>query len=97
MFQVQRANKLALWFEPFVKLRGPYLFHLRRDPFEKALEGSNTYWDWYIDRVYALGGMQYYALQFLSTFKEYPPSQVPGDWSLSTVEEQIKGMIPKSN
>lgn len=97
MFQVQRANKLALWFEPFVKLRGPYLFHLRRDPFEKALEGSNTYWDWYIDRAFALGGMQYYALQFLSTFKEYPPSQVPGDWSLTTVEEQIKGMIPKSN
>jgi arylsulfatase len=40
--------------------------------------------------------MQYYALQFLATFKDYPPSQVPGDWSLSTIEEQIKEMIPTS-
>jgi arylsulfatase len=96
MFQVQRAKQLSLWFEPFVKLRGPYLFHLRRDPFEKALEGSNTYWDWYIDRAFALGGMQYYAMNWLMTFKEFPPSQVPGDWSLTTIEEQIKGMIPSS-
>jgi arylsulfatase len=96
MFRVQRVNQLALWFEPFVQLRGPYLFNLRRDPFEKALEGSNTYWDWYIDRVYMLGGMQYYALNFLKTFEEFPPSQVPGDWSLSTIEEQVKNMIPTS-
>jgi arylsulfatase len=96
MFRVQRENKLALWFEPFVELRGPYLFNLRRDPFEKALEGSNTYWDWYVDRVYMLGGMQYYALNFLNTFKEFPPSQVPGDWSLSTIEKQVNEMIPTS-
>jgi hypothetical protein len=24
--------------------------------------------------------------------KEYPPSQTPGDWSLKTLEEQIKVM-----
>ena len=96
MFRVQRENKLALWFEPFVELRGPYLFNLRRDPFEKALVGSNTYWDWYVDRVYMLGGMQYYALNFLNTFKEFPPSQVPGDWSLSTIEKQVNEMIPTS-
>ena len=97
MFQVQRAKQLSLWFEPFVKLRGPYLFNLRRDPFEKALENSNTYWDWYIDRAYALGAMQYYAMNFLSTFEEFPPSQVPGDWSLSTIEKQIQEMMTKSN
>jgi arylsulfatase len=97
MFQENRADQLQIWLEPFVNLRAPYLFNLRRDPLEKALHGSNTYYDWYIDRAFILGGMQFYALNFLSTFKEYPPSQLPGDWSLSSLEEQIKGMTVKTH
>jgi len=92
MFLENRADQLQIWLEPFVELRAPYLTNLRRDPFEKALEGSNTYYDWYIDRAYILGAMQVYALNFLSTFKDYPPSQTPGDWSLSKVEKQIQEM-----
>ena len=34
----QRAKQLACWFEPFVKLRAPKMFNLRRDPFERADE-----------------------------------------------------------
>ena len=26
------------------------------------------------------------------TMKEFPPSQTPGDWSLDSLEKQIKGM-----
>jgi len=40
----QRAKQLACWIEPFVKLRAPKLFNLRRDPFERADENSNSYW-----------------------------------------------------
>jgi arylsulfatase len=97
MFQENRAHQLQIWLEPFVTLRAPYLFNLRRDPFEKALEGSNTYYDWYIDRAYILGPMQGYALNFLKTFAEYPPSQAPGDWSLEKVQKQMEEMIPKSH
>lgn len=39
----QRAKQLLCWFEPFVKLRAPKMFNLRRDPFERADENSNTY------------------------------------------------------
>jgi arylsulfatase len=92
MFLVNRAHQLQIWMEPFIELRAPYLFNLRRDPFEKALKGSNTYYDWYIDRAYVLIAMQGYALNFLSTFQEYPPSQTAGDWSLSKVQEQINDM-----
>ena len=92
MFLENRADQLQIWLEPFVSLRAPYLFNLRRDPFEKALAGSNTYYDWYIDRAYVLGAMQQYALKFLSTFVDYPPSQKPGDWSLDTVQKQIEEM-----
>ena len=97
MFLENRADKLQIWLEPFVELRAPYLFNLRRDPFEKALHGSNTYYDWYIDRAYILIAMQGYAFNFLSTFKDYPPSQTAGDWSLSKVEEQIKNMVKSTN
>jgi arylsulfatase len=97
MFLENRANKLQIWLEPFVELRAPYLINLRRDPFEKALIGSNTYYDWYIDRAYILIAMQGYAFRFLSTFEEYPPSQTAGDWSLSKVEEQIKKMVKPTN
>ncbi len=92
IFLENRADQLQIWLEPFAELRAPYLINLRRDPFEKALKGSNTYYDWYIDRAYILGAMQVYALNFLATFKDYPPSQTPGDWSLSKVEKQIHEM-----
>ncbi len=87
-----RAHRLQVWREPLIKLRMPLLFNLRRDPFEKAYENSNTYHDWMIDRAYVLGPMQFIASKFLMTLKEFPPSQTPGDWSLSSLEAQIKSM-----
>ena len=54
----QRAKQLQCWFEPFVKLRIPKMFHLRRDPFERADENSNTYWDWCISHAYLMYAMQ---------------------------------------
>jgi arylsulfatase A-like enzyme len=96
-FLENRARQLQIWLEPFVELRAPLLTNLRRDPFEKAYKGSNTYYDWYIDRAYILIAIQSYAFNFLSTFKDYPPSQTAGDWSLSKVEKQIENMTTKSN
>jgi arylsulfatase len=92
-----RANTLQIWKEPFVALRTPDLYNLRRDPFEKAKIGSNTYEDWFIDRAFLLGPMQVVASKFLLTLKEYPPSQAPGDWSLKSLEEQIKHMTVGGN
>jgi arylsulfatase len=97
MFLENRADKLQIWLEPFVELRAPYLTNLRRDPFEKALYGSNTYYDWYIDRAYILMSIQGYAFNFLSTFQEYPPSQTAGDWSLGKVQKQIENMSTGHN
>ena len=92
MYLENRADGLQIWKEPFVNLRAPDLYNLRRDPFEKAKIGSNTYEDWYIDRSYLLGPMQVVASRFLMTLKEFPPSQAPGDWSLQSLEMQIKSM-----
>jgi hypothetical protein len=87
-----RANQLDVWREPFVHLRLPLLFNLRRDPFEKSQQNSNTYHDWMIERAFALVPLQAVASKFLMTMKEYPPSQTPGDWSLDTLEKQFKQM-----
>jgi len=89
-----RAEQLQVWREPFISLRLPLLFNLRRDPFERAQHNSNTYHDWVIDRAFVLGPMQVVASRFLTTLKDYPPSQMPGDWSLSTLESKIQRMTP---
>jgi arylsulfatase A-like enzyme len=89
VFLENRANRLQIWKEPFVQLRAPDLYNLRRDPFEKAKIGSNTYEDWYIDRAFVMIPIQQMAGQFLMTMKDFPPSQKPGSWNLSEIEEQI--------
>ena len=76
----------------FVHLPLPLLFNLRRDPFEKSQHNSNTYHDWMIDRAFVLVPLQAVASKFLMTLKDFPPSQKPGDWSLGSLEKQIKGM-----
>ena len=93
VFLANRGVQLGVWQEPFVQLRIPYLFNLRRDPFEKAQENSNTYWDWYIDRVFVLVPMQDVAAKFLKSMQKYPPSQTPGSFNLDKVIEQIKAGI----
>ncbi|HMP74457.1 MAG TPA: arylsulfatase, partial [Kiritimatiellia bacterium] len=80
----------------FVSLRAPMLVNLRRDPFERAQESSNTYNDWYIDRAFILVPLQAVASKFLMTLQEFPPSQKPGDWSLESLERQIKAMAPST-
>jgi arylsulfatase len=87
-----RAHQLDVWREPFVHLRLPLVFNLRRDPFERSQHNSNTYHDWVIDRAFVLVPLQAVASKFLLTMKDFPPSQAPGDWSLDSLEKQIKQM-----
>ncbi len=44
--------------EPFVPLRAPKIFNLRTDPFERADDNSNTYWDWVLDHLWVIYKMQ---------------------------------------
>jgi arylsulfatase A-like enzyme len=89
VYAENRAKTMALWAEPFVVLRMPKIFNLRRDPFERADHNSNTYWDWMIDKApqFYLGAAR--TQQFLATFKEYPPSQTPDSWSIDKLTEEM--------
>jgi len=88
VYAENRAQTMALWAEPFVILRVPKIFNLRRDPFERADHNSNTYWDWMIDKA----GQMYLAgavtSMYLQTFAEFPPSQSPDSWSIDKLTDR---------
>jgi arylsulfatase len=89
VFQEQRAHGFDVWQEPFVTLRLPKLFNLRTDPFEEADHIAMDYGHWRFDRVFLLVPAQQYVGKFLATFKEFPPSQKVGSFSLDQVMEQL--------
>ena len=90
IFMEQRAEEtFAAWMEPFVPLRVPLIFNLRRDPYERSQKTSNTYFDWMIDRAYMLVPAQAYVGNFLATFKEFPPRQKAASFSLEKVMEAL--------
>lgn len=93
VFLENRGVAFGVWREPFTELRVPLLFNLRRDPFERAQHNSNTYNDWFLDRVYVLAPMQTMAANFLLTMKDYPPSQTPGSFNLEKVQKQIEASM----
>jgi arylsulfatase A-like enzyme len=86
----QRAKQLMCWLEPFVPLRAPKLFHLRRDPFERADENSNTYWDWMISHIYVIYAMQGLVAGQIESFLKFPPRQKPASFNLDRVLEGLK-------
>ncbi len=91
IFMEQRVEAtLQAWSEPFIPLRIPLIFHLRRDPYERAQVTSNTYYDWLIDRAFLLVPAQAYVGKFLATFRQYPPRQKAASFTLDAVLETLK-------
>lgn len=92
VFLENRGQAFGVWMEPFTELRVPNIFNLRRDPFEKAQHNANVYYDWLLDHAFVLVPIQQSAAKFLMTMKDYPPSQTPGSFNLSTIEKKLQGI-----
>ncbi len=91
VFMEQKTQgTFRVWMDPFVPLRVPLIFNLRRDPYERAEITSNTYYDWLLDRAFLLVPAQAYVGQFLATFQEFPPRQEAASFSLDRVMEKVK-------
>ena len=91
-FMVQDSpGTLDVWQRDFRNLRFPLMINLRLDPYERAPITSNTYWDWTLDHVFLIYPLQDVLGQFMGTFKEYPPVQIPGSF---TVEGVKKSAVP---
>jgi arylsulfatase len=90
IFLEQKAEAtLRAWQEPWTPLRVPYIVNLRRDPYERGMVTSNSYYDWMIDKVYLLVPAQAYVARFLKTFQEFPPRQKPASFSIDQVMEKL--------
>ena len=90
----QRApGTLRIWAEPFTPLRIPKLFNLRTDPFERADTTSNTYYDWFLDHDYLLGGANTLVREFLKTFEEFPPVQRAASFTIHDAVEQLNAAL----
>jgi len=97
VFAEQRAHGYEVWEEPFVTLRLPKLFNLRTDPFERADHEAIDYPRWRLERAFLLVPAQQYVGKFLATFKEFPPSQKVGSFSLDQVMEMLTAPPQGSN
>jgi arylsulfatase len=96
VFPENRGQAFSVWREPFVELRVPLLFNLRRDPFERAQPNANVYDDWLLDRVFIMAPLNAIAGKFLLSMKDYPPSATPGSFNLTTIQKKIEaGMAGK--
>ncbi len=89
VYAEQRARQFDVWREPFVRLRIPKLFNLRRDPFERADTDSNDYNTWW---EYNSGWVFYgsaRALQFAQTFQKFPARQAPNSFTVDGIVEEL--------
>ena len=89
VFGEQRSHGFDVWQDPFTPLRLPKLFNLRSDPFETADHEAINYGRWRVDRVFLLVPAQQYVGQFLATFKEFPPRQKAGSFSIDQALEKL--------
>jgi arylsulfatase A-like enzyme len=96
VFMEQRLQgTLGVWAEPFIRLRMPKVFNLRMDPYERADITSNSYWDWVLHNGWFIFIAVAAAGKFAQTFKEFPPRQKPGsftvDDALAKMSEGVSG------
>jgi arylsulfatase len=89
VFQEQNATTLRVWQEPFVKLRLPDIFNLRRDPFERAIFNSNTYLDWMANQIPQLYLAQALVAAQIENYVKYPPRQKAASFNLDAVMAQL--------
>jgi arylsulfatase A-like enzyme len=91
VFSEQRVERtMRIWSEPFVPLRVPKVFNLRTDPYERADITSNSYYDWFFYHGYIALSASVVIVPFLESFKEFPPRQKPGSFSLDQALQRMQ-------
>ena len=90
VFAEQRAQRFDVWRDPFVPLRIPKVFHLRRDPLERADTDSNSYNAWWDKKVSIAGSQAMGAVsRFVVSFRNFPPRQRPGTFTVDQIMETL--------
>jgi arylsulfatase len=79
---------ISVWQGNFTKLRGPNLYNLRADPFERGPD-SVYYADWQMHRAYAFVPAQVVVAQWLESFKDFPPRAKAASFTVGDAMEKI--------
>jgi arylsulfatase len=90
VFLEQEAHGLEVWMKPLIPLRAPKIFNLRSDPFERAEHEAGAYDTWFVEHLFVLVPAQTIVGQYLTSFREFPPRQEPGSFSVNQVMEKLK-------
>ena len=85
-FKVMEGNLAEATLKP---LNMPQVINLRQDPFERFPKESHMYFRWWGDKLWTFVPAQMIVGQFLQTFKEFPPSQKSGSFSVDQVLDQL--------
>jgi len=88
-FLRQNAHGMHVWQAPYEQLRMPMVGNLRTDPFERAHAEAIGYGRWQFDHMFTFAPAGAYVGEWLQSFREYPPRQKPGSFSLDRVLESI--------
>jgi arylsulfatase len=79
---------ISVWQGNFTKLRGPNLYNLRADPFERGPD-SVYYADWQMHRAFAFVPAQVVVAQWLESFKDFPPRAKAASFTVGDAMEKI--------
>jgi arylsulfatase len=96
VFLEQNAHGLDVWSQPMVPLRVPKLLNLRSDPFERSQQEAGDDVRWFIEHAFVVIPAQSLVAQHLESFKEFPPRQRPGSFSVEHAMEKLRNP-PSSN
>lgn len=88
-FLKQEHEGIDVWTKPFTALRAPMITNLRMDPFERAEHESIGYGKWWADHMFMIAPSAAIVGEWLKSFKEFPPRQKPGTFSLDHVMDSI--------
>ena len=88
-FLRQNAHGMHVWQQPYEQLRMPMVGNLRSDPFERAYHEGIGYPQWQFEHMFAFAPAGAFVGQWLQSFREFPPRQKPGSFSLDRVMESI--------
>jgi arylsulfatase len=86
-FKIMEGNLASAQLRP---LNMPQVINLRQDPFERFTSESQMYFQWGANKLWMFVPAQAVVAQFIATFKEFPPSQKSGSFSVDQVLEQLQ-------
>ena len=92
----QRAHGLDVWAEPLVQLRLPSAVQPALRPVRASQHEAGDYVRWFVEHAFVLVPAQALVAQHLESFKQFPPRQKPGSFSVEQAMEKLRNP-PSSN